>query len=43
MRLIGAAYDPAIDSEYAMHLDSWTAGFDAVAYVRTTEPARLLR
>jgi erythromycin esterase len=42
MRLIGAAYDPATDSEYAMRLDSWTAGFDAVAYVRTTDPAQLL-
>jgi erythromycin esterase len=43
MRLIGAAYDPSIDSEYAMHIDSWTAGFDAVAYLRTTDPAQVLR
>lgn len=42
LRLIGAAYDPAADAQYFMRVTSLRSAFDAVAYVTTTGPARLL-
>ncbi len=42
MRIISSAYDPAHDLDYAMTLDSWRAGFDAIVHIGDVEPTRLL-
>lgn len=43
MRIIGSAYDAAIDEQYAMHVASWRDGFDAVFHLGKVTPTRLLR
>lgn len=43
MRIIGAAYDPAMDRDYSMRTGSLSGGFDAIAYLRTSTAADLLR
>lgn len=42
MRLIGTAYDAAVDDRYAMRVASLRAAFDAVVYVDRTDAARRL-
>lgn len=43
MRIIGAAYDPAMDRGYSMRIGSLSGGFDAVAHLGTSTAADLLR
>lgn len=42
MRVIGSAYDPAVDRDYSMHVESLTGSFDAITYIRTTNAAQRL-
>ena len=42
MRIIGSAYDPANDADYAITVDSWRGAFDAILHLDHVTPSRLL-
>jgi hypothetical protein len=42
MRIIGSAYHPADDADYAITVGSWRGAFDAVLHLDRTTPSRLL-
>lgn len=42
MRSIASAYDPGKDTDYAISVDSWREGFDAVLHIGEVTPIQLL-
>ena len=42
MRIIGSAYHPANDADYAITVGSWRGAFDAVLHLDRVTPSRLL-
>jgi erythromycin esterase len=42
MRIIGSAYLPANDANYAITVDSWRGAFDAILHLDRVTPSRLL-
>jgi hypothetical protein len=42
MRIIGSAYDPANDADYAITVDPWRGAFDAILHLDHVTPSRLL-
>jgi hypothetical protein len=43
IRIIGSAYDSAVDCDYSMRVGSLSGSFDVIAYVQTTTAAQRLR
>jgi erythromycin esterase len=42
MRIIGSAYHPANDANYAITVDPWRGAFDAILHLDRITPSRLL-
>jgi hypothetical protein len=42
MRIIGSAYHPANDANYAITVDPWHAAFDTILHLDEVTPSRLL-
>jgi erythromycin esterase len=42
MRIIGSAYRPANDADYAITVDAWGDAFDAILHLDRVTPSRLL-
>jgi erythromycin esterase len=42
MRIVGSAYDPANDADYAITVDPWGGAFDAILHLDRVTPSRLL-
>ena len=42
MRIIGSAYHPDRDTDYAITVDPWGGAFDAILHLGRVTPSRLL-